>query len=215
MASYSQDVNGNTLNAAQALILACPGIIDQPAPAAGIGGISFRLADKPPTQPGPRWAAPGFLGCLVYTGLYRQMEWAAIQLSSGYYRLARQNDYGLGVVRWFGSPDRPTINAGTAGVQNFFAPNWMIIPPGCGMSAQQDSMPPTISLFGKPVRPCHPAARAGHLVSAAPWPYRSLRENPGTSPAARTWPGWMGHPTARLILPHPVIPSVGMNQTRW
>ena len=56
-----------------------------------------------------------------YHGLYRQLEWAAIQLSSGYYRW-RSN----AVTDWVladGSvvPIDPTINAGTAGVQNFFA----------------------------------------------------------------------------------------------
>ena len=56
-----------------------------------------------------------------YHGLFRQLEWAAIQLNSGYYRW-RSNE----VTSWVmadGSvvPIAPTINAGTAGVQNFFA----------------------------------------------------------------------------------------------
>ena len=56
-----------------------------------------------------------------YTGLYRQLAWAAIHLNSGYYRWRNSSvtewvlKYGLVV------PIAPTINAGTAGIQNFFA----------------------------------------------------------------------------------------------
>lgn len=56
-----------------------------------------------------------------YTGLYRQLAWASVQLNSGYYR------WKAGSVRnWYLSdssvvPIAPAINAGTAGVQNFFA----------------------------------------------------------------------------------------------
>jgi len=54
-------------------------------------------------------------------GLYRQLSWAADQLNRGYY-LWRVNGIGAWILK-DGSvvPVSATINAGTAGVQNFFA----------------------------------------------------------------------------------------------
>jgi LasA protease len=56
-----------------------------------------------------------------YTGLYRQLAWASTHLNRGFYRWRAES-----VTDWLlmdGSvvPIAPTINAGTAGVQNFFA----------------------------------------------------------------------------------------------
>jgi LasA protease len=120
LAGYTQDVNGVTMNAAQVvqriaqnysvspqLLLAAldyrSGWVTKPAPDPSLGETPFGYIND--------W----------YVGLYRQLAWAAIQFNSGFYRW--QAD---GVTDWVlgdGSvvPIDPTINAGTAGVQNFFA----------------------------------------------------------------------------------------------
>jgi len=129
LANYTQDVNGETLDAAQVvqliaqnssvsprLLLAVleyrSGWVTNPSPDQTLGDTPFGFNDG--------W----------YLGLYRQLYWAAIQLNSGFYRWRANN-----VTNWVledGSvvPIDPTINAGTAGVQNFFArlddyPSWL------------------------------------------------------------------------------------------
>lgn len=120
LASFTQDVNGETLDAAQVvqliaqdysvsprLLLAVleyrSGWVTNPNPDPSLGDTPFGFNDG--------W----------YVGLYRQLAWASIQLNSGFYRWRANSvtDWMLGdgsVV-----PIDPTINAGTAGVQNFFA----------------------------------------------------------------------------------------------
>jgi hypothetical protein len=62
-----------------------------------------------------RWREP------LRKGLYRQLEWAANQLNYGYY-LWRVGGIGAWLLADASvSPINPTINAGTAGVQNLFA----------------------------------------------------------------------------------------------
>jgi LasA protease len=129
LASYTQDVNGKTLDAAQVvqligqdysisprLLLAVldyrSGWVTNPSPDPALGDTPFGFNDG--------W----------YVGLYRQLAWASIQLNSGFYRW-----HANSVTNWMledGSvvPIDPTINAGTAGVQNFFAQlddysNWL------------------------------------------------------------------------------------------
>jgi len=120
LANYTQDVDGETLDAAQVvqliaqdysisprLLLAVleyrSGWLTNPSPDPALGDTPFGFNDG--------W----------YVGLYRQLAWASIQLNSGFYRWRANN-----VTDWMlmdGSvvPIDPTINAGTAGVQNFFA----------------------------------------------------------------------------------------------
>jgi LasA protease len=120
LASFSQDVNGETLDGAQVverialdysvsprLLLAMleyrTGMVTNPSAKASVGETPFGYIDD--------W----------YKGLYRQLAWASVQLNSGFYRWQANS-----VTDWVledGSvvPIAPTINAGTAGVQNFFA----------------------------------------------------------------------------------------------
>lgn len=129
LAGYSQDVNDVTMNAAQVvqliaedysvnprLLLAVleyrSGWVTNPTPDPGLGETPFGYIDN--------W----------YVGLYRQLAWASIQFNSGFYRWRED-----AVTDWVLSdgsvvPIDPTINAGTAGVQNFFAqlddyPTWL------------------------------------------------------------------------------------------
>jgi LasA protease len=120
LASYSQDVNGETMTAAQALLLAAKNSSVNPRVLLAL--LEYRsgwLTNKNP-DPALDEQPFGFYDAW-YHGLYRQLEWAAIQLNSGYYRWR-----GDAVSNWVladGSvvPVDPTLNAGTAGVQNFFA----------------------------------------------------------------------------------------------
>jgi len=129
LAGYSQDVNGETLSGAQ--------ILEQVAldysvnPRLLLAVLEYRSSWV--TNPTPKLALdeiPFGFDDGFHIGLYRQLVWAANALNQGYY-LWRAG----AVTRWVlkdGStvPVDPTINAGTAGVQNFFAqlddyPTWL------------------------------------------------------------------------------------------
>jgi len=94
-------------------------------------------------------------------GLYRQLSWAADQLNRGYY-LWRVNGIGAWILK-DGSvvPAAATINAGTAGVQNFFAQllnrtDWEAAVTEAGLFATYNS------LFGYPFdRAIEPLLPAG------------------------------------------------------
>ena len=120
LGNTSQNVNGETLNAAQVLVLAAQESSINPRLLLAL--LEYRSGWLTNPQPDPGLVEQPFgFSDAWYTGLYRQLEWAAIQLSSGYYRWRSK-----GVTDWVLSdgsvvPIDPTINAGTAGVQNFFA----------------------------------------------------------------------------------------------
>ena len=120
LANYTQEVNGETLTAAEVVVRAAQNYSINPRLLLAIleyrsGWLTNRTPD-PALNEQPFGFYDGW-----YHGLYRQLEWAAIQLNSGYYRWRSD-----AVNKWVladGSvvPADPTINAGTAGVQNFFA----------------------------------------------------------------------------------------------
>jgi LasA protease len=120
LANYQQDVNGETLSAAQGLLRAAQNSSINPRLLLAL--LEYRSGWLTKSSPAPALDEQPFgFSDAWYHGLYRQLEWAAIQLNSGYYRW-RSNT----VTSWVladGSvvPIDPTINAGTAGVQNFFA----------------------------------------------------------------------------------------------
>jgi LasA protease len=120
LVNYTDVVNGETLNAAQViqrvaqnfsvsprLLLVLleyrSGWVTNPNPDPSLGDTPFGFND-------------GF-----HVGLYRQLVWVAATLNNGYYRW--RSDAATAWVLSDGSvvPIDPTINAGTAGVQNFFA----------------------------------------------------------------------------------------------
>ena len=120
LANYSQEVNGEQLNAAQIVMLAAQNSSINPRLLLAILEYRSGWLTNPNPDPVLNEQPFGFYDAW-YHGLYRQLEWAAIQLNSGYYRW-RSNL----VTNWVladGSvvPVAPTLNAGTAGVQNFFA----------------------------------------------------------------------------------------------
>jgi LasA protease len=118
LADFTQDVNGETLSAAQVIMRVARNSSVNPRLLLAV--LEYYSGWLTKTAPASDEQPFGFYDDW-YNGLYRQLEWAAIQLNSGYYRW-RSNS----VTRWVISdgssvPVDPTINAGTAGVQNFFA----------------------------------------------------------------------------------------------
>ena len=120
LASYSQDVNGVTMSAAEAVVLAAKSYSVNPRILLAVLEYRSGWVTSPRPDPALDEQPFGFQDDW-YHGLFRQLEWAAIQLNTGYYRW-RSN----AVTDWVMKdgavvPIDPTINAGTAGVQNFFA----------------------------------------------------------------------------------------------
>jgi LasA protease len=120
LVNYTQDVNGETLTASQVVVLAALNYSVNPRLLLAL--LEYRSGWLTNLQPDPALDEQPFgFSNAWYHGLYRQLEWAAIQLNSGYYRW-----HSGAVTKWIladGSvvPVNPTINAGTAGVQNLFA----------------------------------------------------------------------------------------------
>jgi len=120
LADYTQDVNGEMLNASQVvqliaedysvsprLLLALleykSGWVTNPSPDPSLGETPFGPIDS--------W----------YVGLYRQLAWAAVHLNHGYYGWQANSISNWMLADGSDVPIDPTINAATAGVQNFFA----------------------------------------------------------------------------------------------
>ncbi len=120
LADYSQVVNGDTLSAAQVVLLAARESSINPRLLLAL--LEYRSGWLTNPQPDPSLDEQPFgFSDAWYHGLYHQLEWAAIQLNNGYYGWHSKT-----VTEWILSdgsvvPIDPTINAGTAGVQNFFA----------------------------------------------------------------------------------------------
>jgi len=120
LAGYTQDVNGETMDAAQVVQLIAQ--IYSISPRLLLAVLEYRSGWVTNPSPDPTLGDTPFgFNDGWYVGLYRQLAWAAIQLNSGFYRW-RANSVTDWVLR-DGSvvPIDPTINAGSAGVQNFFA----------------------------------------------------------------------------------------------
>jgi murein DD-endopeptidase MepM/ murein hydrolase activator NlpD len=120
LAYYSQEVEGETLNGAQIVRRVAQNYSVNPRLLLAI--LEYR--SQWVTNPNP---APSTLETpIVYiddtrVGLYRQLAWTADKLNEGFYRW-REKKIGLWQLA-DGSyiVPQPGINAGTAGVQNFFA----------------------------------------------------------------------------------------------
>jgi LasA protease len=129
LANYTQDVNGETLTAAQVVVRAAQNYSINPRILLAL--LEYRSGWL--TKPNPDSALneqPFGFSDAWYHGLFRQLEWAAIQLNGGYYRWNSKKATNWVLADGSVVPVAPTINAGTAGVQNFFAqldayPTWL------------------------------------------------------------------------------------------
>lgn len=120
LASYTQDVNDQTLTGAQVVEKIAEDYSVNPRLLLAL--LDYRSKWVSSAQPAPG-TADYPLGFVEpnHTGLYHQLAWASTQLNRGFY-LWRVNGIG-GWVLGDGSiiPIDPTINAGTAAVQSFFS----------------------------------------------------------------------------------------------
>jgi LasA protease len=120
LANYTQDVNGEILDAAQVVQRIAEGYSINPRLLLAVLEARSGWVTNPNPDPALDDNPFGYIDDF-YVGLYRQLAWVSIQLNSGFYRW-RANS----VTSWILSdnsvvPIDPTINAGTAGVQNLFA----------------------------------------------------------------------------------------------
>jgi murein DD-endopeptidase MepM/ murein hydrolase activator NlpD len=120
VSSYTEEVNGETLNAAQIITRAAQNYSVNPRLLLALleyrSGWVTRLHPDPSTYDYPLGIVQ-----LYQAGLYSQIAWAANELNRGYY-LWRAN----AAASWVTTdgniiPIDPTINAGTAGIQNLFS----------------------------------------------------------------------------------------------
>jgi LasA protease len=120
LTNYTQDINGETLSAAQVVVLAARNYSINPRLLLAL--LEYRSGWVTNLHPDPTLDEQPFgFSNSWYHGLYRQLEWAAIQLNSGFYRWRSGAATHWILVDGSVVPVAPTINAGTAGVQNFFA----------------------------------------------------------------------------------------------
>ncbi len=118
LASYTQDVNGEMLTGAQVVVRIAQAYSVNPRLLLAL--LEYRsgwLTNPDPVETDNPF---GYIDDW-YAGLYRQLAWASVHLNSGFYRWRAGT-----VTEWVLAdnsvvPVAPTINAGTAGVQNFFA----------------------------------------------------------------------------------------------
>ncbi len=118
LSGYTQDVDGNLLSAGQIILRVAQYYSVNPRLLLALIEYRSGWVTQPQATPGEY---PLGLFDAYHAGLYRQLTWAANELNRGYY-LWRANAVSTWVLA-DGTviPIAPTINAGTAAVQAFFA----------------------------------------------------------------------------------------------
>jgi LasA protease len=120
LATYTQDVNGQTLTGAQIVTQVSQDYSVNPRLLLALLEYRSKWVTRPNPDPVTLDYPLGFIN-QAHKGLYWQLGWAANELNRGFY-LWQANAVGAWVLG-DGSivPIAPTINAGTAGVQNMFS----------------------------------------------------------------------------------------------
>jgi LysM repeat protein len=125
--TFQQDVNGETLDGAQIVLRVAQDYSINPRLLLAL--LEYRAGWV--SNPHPQITENPF-GTINswYVGLYRQLAWAATQLNGGFYGWLSNPGTPYLLADGSDVPPDPTINAGTAGVQNFFAglddyPAWL------------------------------------------------------------------------------------------
>ncbi len=120
LASYSEDVNGDSLDAGQIITLVSENYSVNPRLLLALLEYRSRWVTNPSPDAGTLMYPLGFIEP-NHVGLYRQLTWAANEFNRGFY-LWQAGAVGHWVLHDNSIvPIDPTINAGTAGVENFFS----------------------------------------------------------------------------------------------
>lgn len=118
--NYSEDLNGNTLDATQVITLVAQNYSVNPRLLLALLEYRSRWVTESAPSTGTLDYPLGFVE-VNHAGLYRQLTWAANELNRGFY-LWRADAIGHWVLHDNSiAPIDPTINAGTAAVQDFFS----------------------------------------------------------------------------------------------
>lgn len=120
LATYTQDINGQTLNGAQIVTQVSQDYSVNPRLLLALLEYRSKWVTRANPDPVTLDYPLGFVD-QAHQGLYWQLGWAANELNHGFY-LWRANAIGTWVLGDNSIvPINPTINAGTAGVQNMFS----------------------------------------------------------------------------------------------
>lgn len=120
LAAYTQDVNGQTFTGAQVITQVAEDYSVNPRLLLALLEYRSKWVTRPIPDPVTLDYPLNFVEP-SHTGLYRQLTWAANELNRGFY-LWRANAVGSWVLGDSSVvPIDPSINAGTAGVQNMFS----------------------------------------------------------------------------------------------
>ena len=129
LADYSQDVNGETLSGDQIVMRVAQDYSVNPGLLLAV--LEYRSGWLTNPNPDPVLGDTPFgFNDGFHVGLYRQLVWAANALNMGYYRWRAGAEKTWLVSDGAVVPIDPMINAGTAGLQYFFAqlddyPTWV------------------------------------------------------------------------------------------
>jgi len=129
LANYTQDVNGETLDGEQIVMRVAQDYSVNPGLLLAV--LEYRSGWLTDANPDPALGDTPFgFNDGFHIGLYRQLVWAANALNMGYYRWRAGAEKSWLLSDGSVVPIDPTINAGTAGVQYFFAqlddyPTWV------------------------------------------------------------------------------------------
>jgi len=130
LAGYQQDVDGETLSAAQIVRLVAQNYSVNPRLLLAVLEYCSGWVTNPNPAPATLDMPLGF-NDNWHAGLYRQLTWAANALNQGYYRWRVSAISSWVLADGSVVPVDPTLNAGTAGIQNLFAqlddyPTWLM-----------------------------------------------------------------------------------------
>ncbi len=118
LASFTQDVDGEILTGAQVIVRIAQSYSINPRLLLAL--LEYRAGWVTNPDPEETYNPFGYIDDW-YAGLYRQLAWASIHLNSGFYRWRDGTAEDWVLTDESVVPIAPTLNAGTAGGQNFFA----------------------------------------------------------------------------------------------
>jgi LasA protease len=120
LAGYTQDIDGEALTGAQIVQLVAESYSVNPRLLLAL--LEYRSGWVTTPNPSPvSLAVPMGIADGYHDGLYRQLTWTANMLNRGFYLWQINGINGWNLADGSIAPVVPTINAGTAGVQSYFA----------------------------------------------------------------------------------------------